>query len=221
MPYSKTLLGGVAVLCAFLPLVLLASNAFACLTDEDCDNGLYCDGAETCNVSGQCQVGTLVVCNDDLACTTDICNEGTDRCDYIPNHAVCQNGQYCDGAEQCVPGVGCQAGEPIACNDGVTCTLDTCDEGLDRCTYTTRNEACNDGLWCNGTETCDAVLGCVTHDVPNCNDGVDCTMDSCDEGTDACSNIPNDGSCDDNLVLQRPGMVRRRQRLPTGYRAGL
>ncbi len=179
--------------------VLSASSvAQACLLDDDCDNGLYCDGQETCT-GGVCQSGTAVVCNDDIACTVDICNEGTDQCDFIPDHTPCQNGFYCDGAERCVVGLGCQPGEAIVCNDGVDCTIDACNEDLDRCDATPDDTVCNDNLWCNGQESCDALLGCVTTDIPQCNDGVDCTLDTCNEALDRCEASPNDTACNDNL----------------------
>ena len=56
---------------------------------------------------------------------------------------------------------------------------------------------CDDGLFCNGQETCDNNLGCVAGTPPNCNDGVSCTSDSCDENLDACVSTPVDGNCDD------------------------
>ena len=48
-----------------------------------CPDGLYCNGAETCNGSGLCQSGTPVDCPDDgLFCTGyEYCNESFDQCD--------------------------------------------------------------------------------------------------------------------------------------------
>jgi hypothetical protein len=47
---------------------------------------------------------------------------------------------------------------------------------------------CNDGLFCNGTETCTAN-NCSAGSPP-CNDGNPCTIDSCTENTDSCSFTP-------------------------------
>ena len=44
--------------------------------------------------------------------------------------------------------------------------------------YTKLLRACNDGLYCNGLETCDALNGCQVGTPPNCNDSVSCTIDS-------------------------------------------
>ncbi|MDX1776637.1 MAG: hypothetical protein R3297_08640, partial [Desulfobulbales bacterium] len=58
---------------------------------------------------------------------------------------------------------------------------------------------CDDLLFCTGVETCvDGV--CVAGTPVDCNDGVDCTEDTCDEDADACVHTPNDGFCDDSDV---------------------
>ena len=65
----------------------------------------------------------------------------------------------------------------------------------------TQDSDCDDLDFCNGVETCD-VGGtdlCVTGTPPDCDDGVDCTDDSCDEVNDVCVNTPNDANCDDGL----------------------
>ena len=50
---------------------------------------------------------------------------------------------------------------------------------------------CDDGLFCNGEETC--VDGaCVFRDAPACDDGIECTLDLCDEELDACVNAAPD-----------------------------
>lgn len=40
---------------------------------------------------------------------------------------VCDDGNACNGAETCDPGLGCQAGTPLDCDDGNACTADSCD----------------------------------------------------------------------------------------------
>jgi len=76
------------------------------------------------------------------------------------------------------------------CNDGVSCTVDTCDEDTDTCDNTPDDTLCDDGTFCNGSETCDAVLDCQSGTAPDCSDGNVCTVDLCDETTDTCDN-PN------------------------------
>jgi hypothetical protein len=58
---------------------------------------------------------------------------------------------------------------------------------------------CNDGLWCNGIETCvDSI--CQAGTAPDCDDAVACTGDMCDELNDECVNDPNDAYCDDDDI---------------------
>ena len=92
--------------------------------------------------------------------------------------AQCNNGAFCDGVEHCVAGT-CAAGTPINCNDGVACTVDTCNETTDACVNTASNAACDDGQVCNGAEVCNPTMGCQAGTPPNCNDNDACTTDSC------------------------------------------
>jgi hypothetical protein len=86
----------------------------------------------------------------------------------------------------------------VDCDDAVACTTDACNESTDSCDNTPDNGFCDDGLYCNGTETCDPVLDCQGGSAVNCDDGVGCTDDSCNEGTDSCDNIANDANCPDD-----------------------
>ena len=207
-----------------------------CTGNPDCDDGLFCNGAETC-VSGGCVAGTPPDCSDGVSCTTDACDETAGLCRNIPSdtscgvnehcdatlgctpqcagNADCDDGLFCNGAETCVSG-GCVAGTPPDCSDGVSCTTDACDEtaGLCRnipsdtscgvnehcdatlgCTpQCAGNADCDDGLFCNGAETC-VSGGCVAGTPPDCSDGVSCTTDACDETAGLCRNIPSDAAC--------------------------
>ncbi|MBN1514615.1 MAG: family 10 glycosylhydrolase [Phycisphaerae bacterium] len=81
-----------------------------CRNDNDCDDGVFCNGAETC-LFGTCQPGTAVDCDDGVGCTDDSCNADTDSCDNIPNNGLCDDGLYCNGAETCDAQLGCQSGD--------------------------------------------------------------------------------------------------------------
>ncbi len=165
------------------------------ISDSNCDNGLFCDGTETCDALLDCQVGTPIDCDDGVACTDDSCNEGTDSCDNVANDINCDNSLFCDGVETCDALLDCQAGTPVDCDDGVSCTDDTCNEGTDSCDNLANDGNCDNGLFCDGAETCDALLDCQAGSSIDCDDGVGCTDDMCNEGTDACDNIANDGNC--------------------------
>jgi hypothetical protein len=55
-----------------------------CTYDDQCQNGLFCDGAETCT-SGACQPGTPIQCNDHDPCTLDSCDEEAAACAHTPS----------------------------------------------------------------------------------------------------------------------------------------
>ncbi|MEE8523859.1 MAG: M36 family metallopeptidase [Thermoanaerobaculia bacterium] len=153
-----------------------------CTSDLDCDNGLFCDGAETCNVgTGACQAGTAVDCGDGVGCTDDVCDEATDSCDNVANDANCDNGLFCDGAETCDPVLDCQTGTAPDCDDGVACTVDSCDEGAGACDNAPNDPLCDNGLFCDGVEACDPVLGCLAGGGDPCAAG-----ETCDEDGDIC-----------------------------------
>jgi hypothetical protein len=54
--------------------------------------------------------------------------------------ADCDDGVHCNGREQCEPGAkgadgrGCVVGTAVQCDDGIECTLDSCDEAVRGCT---------------------------------------------------------------------------------------
>lgn len=172
----------------------------SCINDPRsslCDNGQYCDGAEVCDPLLDCQPGTAPNCDDSVSCTVDTCNEATDACDHSPIDAACSDGLYCNGAETCDPLDGCQAGTGPDCDDGIACTMDSCDESADDCAHTPTDAVCSDGDYCNGIETCDALNGCEAGTPPTCDDGIGCTVDACDEVIDACTHLPDNGSCGD------------------------
>lgn len=156
----------------------LATGAGGCTVNGDCDDLQFCNGVETC-VTGACVAGTAPNCADAVACTSDSCNEATDSCDHIANNAACGNGLFCDGNETCNATLGCQSGTAPNCDDAFPCTADSCNEGADSCNNTPNNALCDDGLFCNGAETCSAGAGCVAGSDP-------CGGAGCDEGTGTC-----------------------------------
>jgi hypothetical protein len=210
--------------------------------DANCDDGAFCNGAETCDALLGCQAGTPPATDDGVACTADSCDEVNDVVVNAPNDAFCDDGAFCSGNETCDALLGCQAGtdpcSPLACDevgdictgclvdaecddglfctgtetcvanscvagtpptvdDGVACTDDSCDEVNDVVVNAPNDANCDDGAFCNGAETCDALLGCQAGTPPTVDDGVACTDDSCDELNDVVVNLPNDGNCSD------------------------
>jgi hypothetical protein len=80
------------------------------------------------------------------------------------------------------------------CADGNPCTTDTCNAGS--CSRTDNSASCDDGLFCNGDDTCSGGT-CSSHDGDPCAGGPQCA-DSCNEGANSCDS-PAGTPCDDGL----------------------
>jgi hypothetical protein len=179
-----------------------------CINDQGCDDGLFCNGAETCNPQVGCVPGTPPSCSDAYTCTTDSCDETAKACVHVNDNTACNDGKACNGVEICDPvnGValtGCVAGSGLNCDDGISCTTDTCDDNTNQCIHTNSDTACSDGQFCNGVETCDppngaSGTGCKAGTAPNCADTFSCTTDTCDNQTAQCVNAPNNAACSDS-----------------------
>ena len=172
--------------------------------DANCDDALFCNGTEVCDPGGQgadaegCATGGLPQVDDGIPCTDDRCDEDRDEVVNDPNDANCGDELFCNGDELCDPSnvnadaEGCAAGFPADPDDGIPCTFDSCDEVDDLFVNTPSDELCNDGLFCNGAETCDpedpeAVEGCLDGDDPvdTHPDQRPCVVLTCDEGSDS------------------------------------
>ncbi len=56
-----------------------------CLSDPDCEAGIFCNGAESCDsTTGQCLPGPPPTCDDGNLCTSDNCDPGQDACVHLP-----------------------------------------------------------------------------------------------------------------------------------------
>jgi len=144
---------------------------------QSCGSG-NCQGTETCvggdwsdcNSEGD-DVGVCVICDTDGNEVYDGTQDGD-----------CNNGLYCDGEEEC-SGIGqCTNPNDIDCSDGISCTIDSCNEDSDSCDNSPDDNLCDDGQYCNGIETCDVI-------------------NDCKRGTDIdCSNndLPGIGTCFNN-----------------------
>ncbi len=169
-----------------------------CVTDVECDDGLFCNGAEVC-LNRFCRSGISFNCDDGIGCTVDSCVEATQSCQSVVDDALCDNGVFCDGAEVCDVILGCLAGTPVFCDDGIGCTTDFCDAVTDSCQGQPDDLLCDNGIFCDGVEVCDTAFGCQPTAPVNCDDGIGCTIDACDEATALCYNVPNDIACDNGL----------------------
>jgi len=82
-----------STLIAYIFLSSLVVMVGCCVTDEDCDNGLYCDGQESC-LGNICVSGTK-------PCSGYECDEEEDECVFPcrPNYEICDryNPDCCSG----------------------------------------------------------------------------------------------------------------------------
>jgi len=134
---------------------------FSCTTateSEDCDDGLVCNGLETCDESTHaCAQGTAAA--DGVECVVEgfdtTCMGGICRAGVCPN-GIEEPGEDCDD-DNATDGDGCDA------DCTFTCAADT---------------DCQDGDVCNGAETCDVATHlCVASSPLNCDDDDPCTTD--------------------------------------------
>ena len=175
-----------------------ACDALAgCVSSGDpCDPGTFCN--EATDICDECQVDTD--CDDGVGCTNDACVEGL--CVSTPDDGYCDNGLFCDGAETCDGVNDCQPGTAPVCDDAVGCTDDSCNEETDSCDYVANDGNCDNGLFCDGAETCDEVNDCRPGTAPDCDDADACTADSC-ESNSGC--VHESIACDDEDACTNDG----------------
>jgi hypothetical protein len=192
-----------------------------CVKNSDCDNGIYCDGVEKC-IDGKCETGTPITCSSN--------NVNVSECSYNPDNNSMTYDYYSFNSS-CSENLGC-AVNPVSwptlimhwcdkscgakceldtdCNDNNVTTSDKC-VGCE-CTHEpivcTNDSSCDDGIYCNGIESCNNGT-CVSGAPTNCSyldvNIAKCdfdpnnskTMDQyafnsvCDEKTDSCSLMPS------------------------------
>jgi len=166
--------------------------------DALCSDGLWCSGEEWCDEEQGCQPGVPPDVDDLVACTVDGCVENLMAASHEPSDILCDDGNWCNGSETCDVESGCLPGVPQPLDDGVGCTVDTCDEDSDAINHSANAALCDDGVFCNGPEGCDPANGCVAGSVPVIDDDIECTADACDEEDDVVVHTPVHDLCTDN-----------------------
>jgi hypothetical protein len=119
-----------------------------CLTDDDCEDDLYCT-VNRCNATTL----TCEVVGTPCAGETPDCEESTQTCRACTDNSTCDDGVFCNGPEFCVD-YACVGGN-APCTDNDRDNL--CDEFRDECVECFASDdvnACDDGDPCNGEETC-------------------------------------------------------------------
>ena len=171
---------------------------------KNCSDALACTN-DYCAPDGQCgHLPSDALCDDGLACTNGKCDPLA-GCIQQPNNGLCKDNKPCT-KDVCDPLQGCQnipqegyyngllccIADNVPCNDGNTCTVDSCNQALSQCMNNPIPDGypCSDGLDCTQNDKCLAGF-CA------CSDGNMCTLDSCAE----------DGSCVHTAVTCVPNEI--------------
>lgn len=177
------------------------------------DDGLYCNGIETCNPSTGLKVsGTPIICNDNTSCTNEACSNALAACVYTPVQnsqgpcglgvGACSLGSHtCDGNGS-TPILACVGSvDPVAeiCGNSID---DNCNGQIDEyCTPTFCNttQDCLNQLTLGDCVSATCILGqCNVVNKPfgtQCSDGIRCTTHDQCNGVGSCTSIPL--VCDD------------------------
>jgi hypothetical protein len=139
-----------------------ACDARATGANASCDDGLFCNGAETCQAPtpgsalAWCAPGTPPCPPSEHECVARQCVESAGQCTTGVDHSKCVNEGDPESPWLCDVDDGCQPGAP--CSD---------------------DAECDNGSVCDGLETC--TFGkCQSNDAPAVEDGDPCTVDICD-----------------------------------------
>ena len=176
-------------------------------TDDSCEPGIGCshtdniqpcEDGDSCTTSDVCAGGVCVggeaglACDDGNPCTADSCENGV-GCNHLAVAGICDDGNPCTDGDHCQDG-DCEYTGATLCADDNPCTADSCDPAIG-CVFVLHDGACNDDSLCTTGDHCH--LGeCIASGQLACNDGNDCSDDSCDPQV-GCVFTPNQADCDD------------------------
>ncbi len=161
--------GGTAL--GMFTMLVLITGCDPCLNNP-CDDGLACNGTETCTGDGGqavCADGTPVVCDAGTACTEP------------------------DGAcvDPCID---------ADCDDGDPCTTDTCapsEDGTAACMN--EDEGCDDGDVCTENDACDSLDGICSGTPIECPEGEVCDGGVCVPSCTSDAECDDDDLCTDDM----------------------
>jgi len=162
--------------------------ACQCLADGECDDSLFCTGAETCDAFGDCTQGSD-------PCPGDVCEEFDDICVECLADLDCDDGLFCNGAERCHNNYTCQSGP-------IPCPWTTCDDVGDACIVCDNDGTCEPGESCANCPN-----DCISGSYPVCGnnicevaDGEDCISCAADCNGPQSGNPALRYCCGDGIV---------------------
>jgi sugar lactone lactonase YvrE len=147
------------------------------LEGKACDaDGNACTTADACS-KGACSKGPAANCDDANPCTADKC-DATKGCLHAATSAPCDDGSACTYNDKCDAAKGKCVGSTKSCNDGKSCTKDSCDPANGACSFSPI-------VGCNGYCTNDT----------QCDDNEECTLQKCI--ANKCAYESKVGACSD------------------------
>lgn len=170
-------------------------NSGQCIGEaRDCSDGIACNGAETCDNTAEACLNGEATCEENEFCdlSTDTCVDECSGCVIDRTCIICSEDEYCDYATRtCVVNcVGCTIDRICYLRDQRSpenqCLI--CDPDQTEASWSTADgQTCDDGIFCNGEDTCSADECSIHHGNPCEDDGLYCTgEESCDEEADRC-----------------------------------
>jgi cysteine-rich repeat protein len=156
---------------------------------QACDDGLFCTVQDTCS-GGECR-GVARECSDGIACNGfETCDEASGACQA--GQPTCQSPEICDAASGAcvVTCTGCVI-DSVCYGQGQTNPLNgcqKCDTAASATAWSDNDgQACDDGVFCNGADTCSGGACSASAGDPCGDDGVFCNgVESCNESTRSC-----------------------------------
>ena len=140
-------------------------------------------------------------CDDQNACTLDQCDKGECTSTLLGNEeleeleltvedCLCKKDKDCEVLDEY---------DGDYCNGTLYCEKESEEDEFGLCKVDPKTVFAGDDIWCDGTDTCDPATGDVTvGEVPKTDDGLECTIDSCDEDNDKPEHTPDNSACDDS-----------------------
>jgi len=116
---------GVAVAAQVSAQIKVVKSA-TCTMSSQCDDGLACNGLETCNLAtSECEFGTEVVCGGQ--CETGVCLEPSGTCQPVANGTICSAApDSCSLDDTCQAGACVDGGSGDVDLDGICAADDNC-----------------------------------------------------------------------------------------------
>jgi len=171
----------------------------------DCDT--FDDGQSNGSCPNAPGVSTTTTVPTTLGTTTTTSTTTTTVVAAVCGNNSVEGGEQCDdgntsAGDCCSPSCQYDALGAACTTDANACTDDVCD-GAGACQHTNNADPCNDGLFCNGADTCSggSCAGHAGNPCPGADGDGDCS-ETCDEVADACTaNDPVGFGCDDGSCL--------------------